>query len=61
MTTHAVWKEEFRTGVVYYLRDDVVRGALLWNVWRKSTGPAFDPRGTDDERERTRILGTAFA
>jgi len=35
MTTHAVWKEEFRTGVVYYLRDDVVRGALLWNVWEK--------------------------
>jgi NADPH-dependent 2,4-dienoyl-CoA reductase/sulfur reductase-like enzyme len=35
MVTHAVWKEEFRTGVVFYLRDDVVRGALLWNVWEK--------------------------
>jgi 3-phenylpropionate/trans-cinnamate dioxygenase ferredoxin reductase component len=27
------WKEENRTGVVYYLRDNRVRGALLWNVW----------------------------
>jgi len=27
------WKEEFREGVVYYLRDGVVRGVLLWNTW----------------------------
>ena len=27
------WTEENRTGVVYYLRDNRVRGALLWNVW----------------------------
>ena len=33
LETHAVWKQEFREGVVFYLRDDVVRGALLWNVW----------------------------
>lgn len=33
LDTHAVWKEEHREGVVLYLRDDVVRGALLWNVW----------------------------
>jgi 3-phenylpropionate/trans-cinnamate dioxygenase ferredoxin reductase subunit len=33
LETHAVWKQEYREGVVYYLRDDVVRGALLWNVW----------------------------
>ena len=31
--THAVWKEEYREGVVFYLRDDLIRGALLWNVW----------------------------
>jgi len=33
LETHAVWKVEYREGVVYYLRDEVVRGALLWNVW----------------------------
>ncbi len=27
------WKEEFREGVVYYLRQGVVRGVLLWNTW----------------------------
>ncbi len=29
------WQEEFRTGVVYYLKDQRVRGVLLWNVWGK--------------------------
>jgi hypothetical protein len=29
----AVWREPLREGVVFYLRDDVVRGVLLWNVW----------------------------
>ena len=33
LETHAVWKEPFRKGVVYYLREDVVRGVLLWNTW----------------------------
>jgi len=27
------WKETFRKGVVYYLRDGCVRGVLLWNTW----------------------------
>jgi NADPH-dependent 2,4-dienoyl-CoA reductase/sulfur reductase-like enzyme len=27
------WKEPFREGVLYYLRDGRVRGVLLWNVW----------------------------
>lgn len=35
LETHAVWKQEFREGVVFYLREDVVRGVLLWNVWEK--------------------------
>lgn len=30
---HAVWKEEHREGVLYYLHEDVVVGVLLWNVW----------------------------
>jgi 3-phenylpropionate/trans-cinnamate dioxygenase ferredoxin reductase component len=33
LETLADWKEPFREGVVYYLRDDRVRGVLLWNVW----------------------------
>lgn len=27
------WQEPFRKGVVYYLKDDKVRGVLLWNTW----------------------------
>jgi NADPH-dependent 2,4-dienoyl-CoA reductase/sulfur reductase-like enzyme len=33
LETVADWKEPFREGVVYYLRDGRVRGVLLWNVW----------------------------
>ncbi len=29
------WKEPFREGVVYYLKDGRVRGVLLWNVWNQ--------------------------
>ena len=29
----ADWKEKFRTGVIYYVKDARVRGVLLWNVW----------------------------
>jgi 3-phenylpropionate/trans-cinnamate dioxygenase ferredoxin reductase subunit len=29
----ADWKEPYREGVVYYLREGRVRGVLLWNVW----------------------------
>jgi len=35
LDTHAVWKQEFREGIVFYLQGDVVRGVLLWNVWEK--------------------------
>ena len=36
MKTISDWQEEpFKTGVVYYLDDDRVRGVLLWNVWKK--------------------------
>jgi NADPH-dependent 2,4-dienoyl-CoA reductase/sulfur reductase-like enzyme len=27
------WKEPFRKGVIYYLREGRVRGVLLWNTW----------------------------
>ncbi|MGH2410388.1 MAG: NAD(P)/FAD-dependent oxidoreductase, partial [Chloroflexota bacterium] len=29
------WQDPYKQGVVYYLRDGRVRGALLWNVWEK--------------------------
>lgn len=29
------WKKPYREGVVYYLKDDRVRGVLLWNVWKQ--------------------------
>lgn len=29
------WKEPFREGVVYYLKDGRVRAVLLWNVWNQ--------------------------
>lgn len=42
----AVWKEKFREGVIYYLKDGKVRGVLLWNTW----GQVDNARG---------IIGTA--
>jgi NADPH-dependent 2,4-dienoyl-CoA reductase/sulfur reductase-like enzyme len=33
LETVADWKDPFREGVVYYLKDGRVCGVLLWNVW----------------------------
>lgn len=33
MEVVADWKEKYRTGVVYYVKERKVRGVLLWNVW----------------------------
>ena len=33
LETVADWKEPFREGVVYYLKQSRVRGVLLWNTW----------------------------
>ena len=33
LETRAVWKDRFKEGVIYYLREDKVRGVLLWNTW----------------------------
>ncbi|MCC6456658.1 MAG: FAD-dependent oxidoreductase [Caldilineaceae bacterium] len=46
------WQEPFQTGVIYYLKDQRVRGVLLWNVWGQveaakaliATGQSFEPR-----------------
>ena len=33
LETVSDWKDPFREGVVYYLKDGRVRGVLLWNTW----------------------------
>lgn len=33
LETFSDWKKPFDEGVVYYLKNDRVRGVLLWNVW----------------------------
>ncbi len=33
LETFSDWKKPFEEGVVYYLKNDRVRGVLLWNVW----------------------------
>ncbi|MBN2351502.1 MAG: FAD-dependent oxidoreductase [Spirochaetales bacterium] len=35
LPTRAVWRKENETGVVYYLRDGLVKGVMLCNVWGK--------------------------
>lgn len=35
LDVEVVWKDRYREGVLFYLREDVVRGVLLWNVWDK--------------------------
>jgi NADPH-dependent 2,4-dienoyl-CoA reductase/sulfur reductase-like enzyme len=35
LTTFADWQEPNKTGVIYYLRDGHVRGAMMCNVWGK--------------------------
>ena len=33
METFEDWKEKFKEGVIYYLKDGRIKGVLLWNVW----------------------------
>ena len=33
LETFSDWKDPYRQGVVYYLKDGKVRGVLLWNIW----------------------------
>lgn len=41
------WQEPYQKGVIYYLKDDRVRGVLLWNTWGQT------------EAARTLIAGRA--
>ncbi|GAP16148.1 uncharacterized NAD(FAD)-dependent dehydrogenase [Longilinea arvoryzae] len=33
LDTYADWVDPYRQGVIYYLKDGLVRGVLLWNTW----------------------------
>jgi 3-phenylpropionate/trans-cinnamate dioxygenase ferredoxin reductase component len=33
LETYADWKETYRQGIIYYLKDQKVQGVLLWNTW----------------------------
>jgi NADPH-dependent 2,4-dienoyl-CoA reductase/sulfur reductase-like enzyme len=60
METDAVWKEPFREGVVFYLRDGVTRGVLLWNVWEKvewARGLIREGRAMSGEERRAAVGG----
>jgi hypothetical protein len=35
LETLSDWQDEFRKGVVYYLKEGNVRGVLLWNLWEQ--------------------------
>lgn len=35
LETVADWKQPYREGVIYYLRNGRVRGVLLWNTWEQ--------------------------
>lgn len=42
------WEEEFRKGVIYYVKDEIVRGVLLWNTW----GRVDEARGLITSKKR---------
>lgn len=33
LVVEEVWREPHKQGVLFYLRDEVVRGVLMWNTW----------------------------
>ncbi len=33
LSTFADWKDKYETGVIYYLKENRIRGVLLWNTW----------------------------
>jgi 3-phenylpropionate/trans-cinnamate dioxygenase ferredoxin reductase component len=57
LDTFADWKKENDTGVIYYLRDGKVRGAMMCNVWDKvETARELIRRGEPVSRESLRGL-----
>jgi len=50
------WKEPFRKGVVYYLKDQRVRGVLLWNTWDRIAA-ARELIGARETLNRAALMG----
>lgn len=50
------WKETFRKGVIYYLRDGRVRGVLLWNTWGQ-VAIATELIAEKTQHDRSTLLG----
>jgi 3-phenylpropionate/trans-cinnamate dioxygenase ferredoxin reductase component len=53
--THAVWRDSYREGVLFYLHNDIVRGVLMWNSigdpeWARNVIRMRKPT-THEERE----------
>jgi NADPH-dependent 2,4-dienoyl-CoA reductase/sulfur reductase-like enzyme len=60
--TQSVWREPNRRGVIFYLRDDVIRGVLLWGVpdrvdWARDLIRQARPM-SGAERERLALQAT---
>ena len=53
LETVADWREEFREGVVYYLKEGRVQGVLLWNTWGKleAARELIAAKGTHDRKD----------
>jgi len=51
LTTFADWKEENKTGVIYYLDSQRVRGAMMCNVW----GKVDEARALIEKAERVSV------
>jgi 3-phenylpropionate/trans-cinnamate dioxygenase ferredoxin reductase subunit len=57
LETFADWKKENDTGVIYYLRDNKVRGAMMCNVWDKvEAAREVIKRGEQARKENLRGL-----
>jgi len=52
LETESTWKQQFREGVIYYLKDGKVRGVLLWNTW----GQVDNARAIIGTSERLKAL-----
>jgi NADPH-dependent 2,4-dienoyl-CoA reductase/sulfur reductase-like enzyme len=55
LETFADWQKEFDTGVIYYLKDNVVRGVMMCNIWDKVSA------ARDLIKKKTRLEGKNLA
>jgi len=50
------WKDRFRKGVIYYLKEGQVRGVLLWNTWNRVEA-ARELISKKERLSRTALIG----